>query len=870
MKKVLLISLILLLSLVGLLLGFIQPIANSIGNWQLQRLYPDSQLHISSLGISQLQLNSLKINSPEMQVQLDNAAVTYNLRGLLGGQILSLKIDSLNVLLNPVDTTKQESAQQSEATFNWPASPLQFLPLQQLSLKQLYFQMQGGQALQGEFNIRKTDEIINVNGLMDIAGQHVTLDMDINHQWQLNLQLHQYDQLLLSHQGRIQQGAKLQAQGKVTIKGAELLALLENVVPAASQLQAQQLDIKGQYKISSPWPLPVDPTQNLDGEMDLHLTAKYMQVADHLQILQANSSLNVEINQGQANWSVSRLSAQAQPAPAALATLTVEQQQLLENLSIELLLPQALNGRVLLQNSRVIANSGDLQITLHNDLMDHKVLLNLASTEYSSNLKQQGKLLLDLRFASPQIPFKRLTWNSPYRLTLGDSLDLLLDQKTHLNLYQLKQDDISLSQVALQLTADTSLHQDQSGQLSSGPMQWKIKQNSLQIGDKKLAPLEHDLKLQLQQSDPVKTSGSFSSNNIQVDDLPASDVHIDFKLDDQLFSAQWSLNTLNQSLTLSGKMRHQLDKQQGQSSLLIDNLPLNKLQLKPLLKEMPLNLLEGQLASKMNIQWQLDKPLPQIQVAGDLALTQLTATYEDVLVEGLDLPLSFKTQNNQPIQASGSINLKQLNPGIPVENITGTHSISLSQDLTHLQYNADNISMQVLGGSIEVPLVRYDNQREVQAVGIYIKDLLMDKLDLLKEKAGLSATGKLNGALPIVISKQGVSIPAGTLKALNPGGIISHDRNPTVQALSQGGQQMKMIFDILENFNYDEMSTEVLLQDDGQLSLSCRLQGKNPGYLNGQAVNFNPNLEINIIDAMKVMRLTNKTTEKFEKYFGGQ
>jgi hypothetical protein len=377
--------------------------------------------------------------------------------------------------------------------------------------------------------------------------------------------------------------------------------------------------------------------------------------------------------------------------------------------------------------------------------------------------------------------------------------------------------------------------------------------------------------LKLVSGNPLKINGKLNTKNIEITGMPKTNFNTDFSLNSKQFFANWKIETLNNSLNINGLLKHNANKGIGKSSIVINDLELNKLDLTEVIGEMPLEIIEGDLKTEMEVSWKLnshknDMP-PLIQVVGDITLNNLTSNYDGVLIENAYFPIVFDTQSNKPITIKSNASIESVNVGVPIKNIVGEHTITLSQDLTKFIYEAKNIDLQVLGGHISIPEAAYDNSKNVQAVGIYISDLNLSQLDILKEKAGLSATGKLNGALPIVLTQQGISIPAGTLKALTPGGVISHDKNSTVQAFSQGSEQMKMLFEILEKFNYDELSTDVLLKQDGTLSLQCRLQGKNKGYMNGQAINFNPHLNINILDALRVMRITNKTTESLDKMF---
>ena len=78
-------------------------------------------------------------------------------------------------------------------------------------------------------------------------------------------------------------------------------------------------------------------------------------------------------------------------------------------------------------------------------------------------------------------------------------------------------------------------------------------------------------------------------------------------------------------------------------------------------------------------------------------------------------------------------------------------------------------------------------------------------------------------------------------------------------------EQLAMTLRLLENFHYDKLNVGLEFDPEGRLLLATQLSGRNPDEFNGRQVNFNINLEENLFDLFKVLRLTDQLTRELEK-----
>jgi len=134
----------------------------------------------------------------------------------------------------------------------------------------------------------------------------------------------------------------------------------------------------------------------------------------------------------------------------------------------------------------------------------------------------------------------------------------------------------------------------------------------------------------------------------------------------------------------------------------------------------------------------------------------------------------------------------------------------------------------------------------------------------MQEGQDIQAKGTLEGALPVTVTEGRIIIADGYLRALAPGGTIRYIANESGRALAASSPELGMALDLLSDFQFETLSSQVKLDEAGNLSLGLSLAGKNLELFEGRAVNFNINLEQNLDPLLQSLRLSDKLIEKLE------
>ncbi|MCG8490331.1 MAG: YdbH domain-containing protein [Sneathiellales bacterium] len=157
----------------------------------------------------------------------------------------------------------------------------------------------------------------------------------------------------------------------------------------------------------------------------------------------------------------------------------------------------------------------------------------------------------------------------------------------------------------------------------------------------------------------------------------------------------------------------------------------------------------------------------------------------------------------------------------------------------------DRFSLQMIGGKADIENAVIDTGRDTNRIDVNLKNLDLEKLMALGEIEDVSASGTLNGRLPIQFEKDTILIDTGFLETAGPG-ILQLKSESARQALAGGGKQTKLLFDILENFHYSELGIQVKKLATGEDTVTLKTKGANPDVENNRAVILNINIETNL------------------------
>lgn len=199
------------------------------------------------------------------------------------------------------------------------------------------------------------------------------------------------------------------------------------------------------------------------------------------------------------------------------------------------------------------------------------------------------------------------------------------------------------------------------------------------------------------------------------------------------------------------------------------------------------------------------------------------------------------------------------NTEIPLKKIQFKLIINkITKETSNLAMEA--VTANILGGQISSKHIDLENYKPQP----FIVDLEAVDLSLLLGLSGKSiiGTGKISGELPVAFTNEKLSIKNGFLQSLAPGGELHY--TPSAEALETAKQNQDTNFTLkaLEQFYYDQMVIKLQYDNKGNLLANIFLEGKNPKISNGRKIQFNINVEENILSLLKSLSLVTQVKKE--------
>lgn len=326
-----------------------------------------------------------------------------------------------------------------------------------------------------------------------------------------------------------------------------------------------------------------------------------------------------------------------------------------------------------------------------------------------------------------------------------------------------------------------------------------------------------------------------------------------------------NLQAADGKLAMDISARHDLQQQRGNAEITLqpvslaagNNIPGKVLRRWPY----PLHIESGTLLGKTNIHWQEHKDRWLLDQTSSLQLDNIQGRIRQYPFNGLNARLLIKGIDKLHISATDGIRLASINPGVPVTDIL------LQADVSRKKNKAPVIQLQhleasTLGGTLSADKALLDLNRDDSQLLLSVRGLDIAELVKLEQKQGLYGTGVLSGTLPIIFSRNGLSMSAGTLSTQPPHGVIRYTGDERLSTLAKSNPNVNLLVKALDDFHYDLLEAKIDYAPDGQLLAKVSLQGRNPELEGGRPVHLNINLEENILTLLRSLQFADEIGRK--------
>lgn len=166
----------------------------------------------------------------------------------------------------------------------------------------------------------------------------------------------------------------------------------------------------------------------------------------------------------------------------------------------------------------------------------------------------------------------------------------------------------------------------------------------------------------------------------------------------------------------------------------------------------------------------------------------------------------------------------------------------------------ERLAVDVAGGTLSTGGFSTALDRPAIKATIDVAHLDLAEVTRILGIDGLTGSGSLDGAIPVEVKGDSVTITDGRLKARGPGTLAYRPGNLPPQ-IAAAGREMELTLQALSNFHYDGLELEFAKAAAGEGYVLLRMAGGNPEALPGQPFNFNIRLESNFARLADVILL---------------
>ncbi|MEA1889405.1 MAG: YdbH domain-containing protein [Pseudomonadota bacterium] len=249
----------------------------------------------------------------------------------------------------------------------------------------------------------------------------------------------------------------------------------------------------------------------------------------------------------------------------------------------------------------------------------------------------------------------------------------------------------------------------------------------------------------------------------------------------------------------------------------------------------------------------------------ELKIDNAGGYHEEILFTGLNYKDQLELLPAIKSVAFSELTVRNIDIGMPITDVRAKVLLNVSDKgpLPLIKINGLNMSLldgNVKGNGLEVDLNNSKHELVLVVVGLDLAQIVA-----MQQVEGLSATGRLDGYVPVTISENGIKITKGKIVAQQPGGKIQYKPAGGTAEMEKSAVGSEFVFRILEDLDYNSLNIDVDYSEDGEMELMLLVRGMSPKVDTKRPVHFNLNLQQNVLKLLQALRYADDLSEDIDK-----
>ncbi|RXS44387.1 hypothetical protein EST55_02605 [Idiomarina sp. 29L] len=255
-------------------------------------------------------------------------------------------------------------------------------------------------------------------------------------------------------------------------------------------------------------------------------------------------------------------------------------------------------------------------------------------------------------------------------------------------------------------------------------------------------------------------------------------------------------------------------------------------------------------------QWRIDE--------GEVDLNNVSAIYDTTSVTNANLNANFTANSEHLNLQQADLSLATIQQGFTIGPVSAELAAKVPyKNQQNSTVTLKNHSIKALGGSVRIPEQIYDFSEPLR-IPVVFERINLGELMRQYPTNRIAIDGNVSGTIPLLWDSQQLTVEKGYLSAVAPGGHLKVDSSALRSAVGSN-PSLKTLASVLEDFYYQELSSVVGYDKNGELTLELQLNGYNPAVENGRKVKLNVTLEEDLPALIKGIQLSNSVSDVIRK-----
>jgi len=348
--------------------------------------------------------------------------------------------------------------------------------------------------------------------------------------------------------------------------------------------------------------------------------------------------------------------------------------------------------------------------------------------------------------------------------------------------------------------------------------------------------------------------------------LPETEIQAGFAANAQQVTLHATVRAAARALVLHAQGVHRLATGAGYVDIDLQPLKFSEsgFRLSQLLDAWPypFDVRAGQVSAKASLGWNR-----RVNSTVAIHLDHLGGYYKKIRFNGLSGDAELALRNGIATRKDVQLHMDALNVGFPVKNTRVQFALAPAAGSELPVIRIQHFSARLLGGLMRSNPFALDFSRERNAFIVQLEHIDLNEIMQLEQQQGLQGSGRLDGQIPITITRAGIAVSKGRLAARVPGGVIRYSPTEKVLALAKSNSNVDMLVRTLSNYHYRVLQVHSDYRPTGELSLQVHLEGRNPDWQAGKPLHLNLNLQENIPVLLRSLQLSEDISEQLRRHY---